>query len=290
MGEGSGSNQAELVAAPPFGETDQGDVAGATATEPLLRLRAITKSFRSFEVLHGVDLDVARGEVVCIIGPSGSGKSTLLRCVNFIAPPTTGSVVFDRHEYYPPTEHRWVPGLGRAERRRLTRLRAEIGMVFQHFNVFPHLTAEQNLTLGLRRTRGRSRAEARARARTELAAVGLTDKIDAYPARLSGGQKQRVAIARALSLDPKLMLFDEATSALDPELVAGILDVIRSLAAAGMTMLVVTHEMRFALEVADRIVFMDEGRIVESGPPAQFRAPVEPRTQAFLSSLQGVYL
>jgi polar amino acid transport system ATP-binding protein len=264
--------------------------AASTAREPLLQLRSITKSFRTVEVLHGVDLDVSRGEVVCIIGPSGSGKSTLLRCVNFISPPTSGVVVFDGREYHPPAEHRWIPGLGRAERRRLIRLRSEIGMVFQHFNVFPHLTAEQNLTLGLRRTRGLSRTEASARARTELAAVGLTDKVDSYPARLSGGQKQRVAIARALSLDPKLMLFDEATSALDPELVAGILDVIRSLAAAGMTMLVVTHEMRFALEVADRIVFMDEGRIVESGPPEQFRSPTEPRTKAFLSSLQGVFL
>jgi polar amino acid transport system ATP-binding protein len=266
------------------------DAGGTHTTEPLLRLRSITKSFRSVEVLHGVDLEVARGEVVCIIGPSGSGKSTLLRCVNFIAPPTSGSVVFDGNEYRPPVEHRWIPGLGRGERRRLTRLRAEIGMVFQHFNVFPHLTAEQNLMLGLRKTRGLSRADARARARAELAAVGLSDKIEVYPSRLSGGQKQRVAIARALSLDPKLMLFDEATSALDPELVAGILDVIRSLAAAGMTMLIVTHEMRFALEVADRIVFMDEGRIVESGPTEQFRAPTEERTRAFLSSLQGVYL
>jgi polar amino acid transport system ATP-binding protein len=266
------------------------DAGGTPITEPLLRLCSITKSFRSVEVLHGVDLDVGRGEVVCIIGPSGSGKSTLLRCVNFIAPPTSGTVVFDGHEYRPPVEHRWVPGLGRGERRRLTRLRSEIGMVFQHFNVFPHLTAEQNLMLGLRKTRGLSRAEARERARAELAAVGLSDKVGVYPSRLSGGQKQRVAIARALSLDPKLMLFDEATSALDPELVAGILDVIRSLAAAGMTMLIVTHEMRFALEVADRIVFMDEGRLVEAGPPEQFRAPHETRTQAFLSSLQGVFL
>lgn len=267
------------------------DEIGAEHTaEPLLRLRSITKSFRSVEVLHGIDLELARGEVVCIIGPSGSGKSTLLRCVNFIAPPTSGTVVFDGQEYRPPVEHRWIPGLGRSERRRLTRLRAEIGMVFQHFNVFPHLTAEQNLMLGLRRTRGLNRAEARIRARTELTAVGLADKFEAYPSRLSGGQKQRVAIARALSLDPKLMLFDEATSALDPELVAGILDVIRSLAAAGMTMLIVTHEMRFALEVADRIVFMDEGRIVESGPPDRFRSPTEERTRAFLSSLQGVFL
>ena len=267
------------------------DEEGGTRTaEPLLRLQSITKSFRSVEVLHGIDLEVDRGEVVCIIGPSGSGKSTLLRCVNFIAPPTSGTVTFDGHEYRPPVEHRWIPGLGREERRRLTRLRAEIGMVFQHFNVFPHLTAEQNLMLGLRKTRRLSRTDARARARSELAAVGLTDKVDVYPSRLSGGQKQRVAIARALSLDPQLMLFDEATSALDPELVAGILDVIRSLAAAGMTMLIVTHEMRFALEVADRIVFMDEGRIVEAGPPEQFRTPTEERTRAFLSSLQGVFL
>jgi polar amino acid transport system ATP-binding protein len=258
--------------------------------EPLLRLQSITKSFGSVEVLHGVDLDVERGEVVCIIGPSGSGKSTLLRCVNFIAPPTSGTVVFDGREYHPPREHRWLPFLGRAERRRLIRLRAEIGMVFQHFNVFPHLTAEQNLMLGLRRTRGLSRSGAKGRARAELAGVGLADKAAEYPSRLSGGQKQRVAIARALSLEPQLMLFDEVTSALDPELVAGILDVMRSLAAAGMTMLVVTHEMRFAMEVADRIVFMDDGRVVETGPPERFRSPTEPRTQAFLSSLAGVFL
>jgi polar amino acid transport system ATP-binding protein len=257
--------------------------------EPLLQLEAITKSFGSTEVLHGVDLQVQRGEVVCIIGPSGSGKSTLLRCVNFIAPPTSGRVVFDGRQYLPPQEHHWLPWLGRAERVRLIRLRAEIGMVFQHFNVFPHLTATQNVALGLRRTRGLSRSAADARARAALANVGLVDKADEYPARLSGGQKQRVAIARALSLDPQLMLFDEATSSLDPELVAGILDVMRSLAAAGMTMLVVTHEMRFAMDVADRIVFMDEGRVVESGSPDAFRAPTEPRTQAFLSSLNGVF-
>lgn len=258
--------------------------------EAMLQLRSITKSFGSVEVLHGIDLDVERGEVVCVIGPSGSGKSTLLRCVNFVAPPTSGSVVFDGREYYPPREHRWLPVFGRSERRRLTLLRAEIGMVFQHFNVFPHLTAEQNLTLGLRRTRGLSRSDAETRARSELASVGLTDKANDYPSRLSGGQKQRVAIARALSLDPKLMLFDEATSSLDPELVAGILDVMRALAAEGMTMLVVTHELRFAMEVADRIVFMDDGQIVEAGPPERFRAPTEPRTQAFLSSLRGVFL
>jgi polar amino acid transport system ATP-binding protein len=259
-------------------------------TDPLLRLRAITKSFGPVEVLHDVDLEVERGQVVCIIGPSGSGKSTLLRCVNFIAPPTSGVVQFDGREYRPPQQHRWMPWLGRSERQRLVRLRAEIGMVFQHFNVFPHLTAVQNVTLGLRRTRGLSRADADARARQELASVGLSDKADEYPARLSGGQKQRVAIARALSLDPKLMLFDEATSSLDPELVVGILDVMRSLASAGMTMLVVTHEMHFAMEVADRIVFMDHGRIVESGPPDSFRDPSEPRTRAFLNALSGAFL
>jgi polar amino acid transport system ATP-binding protein len=255
--------------------------------DPLLRLRSITKSFGPVGVLHGIDLNVERGEVVCIIGPSGSGKSTLLRCVNFIAPPTSGSVVFDGREYHPPKEHRWLPWLGHTEHRQLIRLRADIGMVFQHFNVFPHLTAVQNVTLGLRRTRGLSRSDADARARAELANVGLADKSDEYPARLSGGQKQRVAIARALALDPKLMLFDEATSSLDPELVAGILDVMRALAAAGMTMLVVTHEMHFAMDVADRIVFMDDGRIVEEGPPEAFRPPTEPRTRAFLSALSG---
>ncbi|CAN5669144.1 amino acid ABC transporter ATP-binding protein [soil metagenome] len=258
--------------------------------EYLLQLRSVSKSFGPTEVLHAVDLDVSPSEVVCIIGPSGSGKSTLLRCINFIAPPTSGTVTFAGQTYAPPTEHRWVPGLGRAEQRRLTRLRSDIGMVFQHFNVFPHLTAEENLTLGLRKTRGLSRTNARERARTELTKVGLTDKADAYPERLSGGQKQRVAIARALALDPQLMLFDEVTSALDPELVAGILELMRGLAAAGMTMLVVTHEMRFALEVADRIVFMDEGRIVEQGPPSQFKEPHEPRTRAFLQSIAGVFM
>jgi polar amino acid transport system ATP-binding protein len=258
--------------------------------EPLVALRDVRKSFGHHEVLRGIDLEVAPGEVVCVIGPSGSGKSTLLRCVNFISPPTSGTVVFDGVEYRPPREHRLVPLLGLAEQRRLTRLRADIGMVFQLFNVFPHLTATDNVALGLRKTRGLSRPAARARARTELANVGLADKVDAYPERLSGGQKQRVAIARALALDPKLMLFDEATSALDPELVSGILQVMRDLAAGGMTMVVVTHEMRFAFEVADRIVFMDDGRIVEQGPPSQFRSPVEPRTQAFLQSITGVFL
>jgi polar amino acid transport system ATP-binding protein len=258
--------------------------------EPLVALSDVRKSFGHHEVLRGIDLEVAPGEVVCVIGPSGSGKSTLLRCINFISPPTSGTVTFDGVVYAPPKEHRLVPVLGLAEQRRLTRLRAEIGMVFQLFNVFPHLTAAENVALGLRKTRGLSRAAAGERARRQLGEVGLGDKCDAYPERLSGGQKQRVAIARALALDPKLMLFDEATSALDPELVSGILQVMRDLAAGGMTMVEVTHEMRFAFEVADRIVFMDDGRIVEEGPPARFRSPTEPRTQAFLQSIAGVFL
>jgi polar amino acid transport system ATP-binding protein len=257
----------------------------AVPAGPLVALQGVTKRFGHQTVLADIDLGVAPGEVVCIIGPSGSGKSTLLRCVNFIAPPTAGVVVFDGVTYRPPKDHRWIPFAGYPEERRLTRLRAEIGMVFQHFNVFPHLTALHNVTLGLRRTRHLPKRAAEQRARDELAKVGLADKVDEYPERLSGGQKQRLAIARALALDPKLMLFDEVTSALDPELVSGVLDVMRKLAEGGMTMLVVTHEMRFAMDVADRMVFMDHGRIVEEGTPASFRRPAHERTRAFLSSI-----
>jgi ABC-type polar amino acid transport system ATPase subunit len=252
------------------------------AATPLVELRNLGKAFGPHRILSDINLAVAPGEVVCIIGPSGSGKSTLLRCTNFIAPPTSGAVVFDGETYGPPTDHRWLPILGLAEQRRLTRLRAEIGMVFQHFNVFPHLTALDNVALGVWWTRGRSRAEARARAMEELARVGMAEKANHYPSRLSGGQKQRVAIARALALDPKLMLFDEATSALDPELVGEILLIMKELARGGMTMMVVTHEMNFAFEVADRIVFMDQGRIVEEGPPAAFRPASNPRARDFL--------
>jgi polar amino acid transport system ATP-binding protein len=266
--------------------THRGDsVSDATPGPPLLELRGISKQFGTLTALHPTDLVVSRGEVVCIIGPSGSGKSTLLRCVNFIGPPTGGTVRFAGEEYRTPPVHRWVPVLGLAERRRLTALRAEIGMVFQLFNVFPHLTAVDNVALGLRKTRGLSRAAARERARAELEKVGIAEKADVYPEKLSGGQKQRVAIARALALDPKLMLFDEATSALDPELVNGILQIMRQLAEGGMTMLVVTHEMQFAMEVADRIVFMDEGRIVEEGTPASFRAPTQERARQFLQAI-----
>ena len=252
---------------------------------PLISLHGVGKCFGAAQVLDGVDLEVARGEVVCIIGPSGSGKSTLLRCCNFIAAPTAGTIEFDGVTYRPLREHSWNPCGGLAEERRHVRLRAEIGMVFQHFNVFPHLTAVENVALGLRKTRGLSKDGALARATQALTEVGLADKITAYPHRLSGGQKQRVAIARALALEPKLVLFDEVTSALDPELVNGVLDLMKALARGGMTMLVVTHELRFAFEVADRIVFMDHGRIVEEGPTEQFRAPHNERTRAFLSAL-----
>jgi ABC-type polar amino acid transport system ATPase subunit len=264
------------------------DVAAQPSASPrpaLLELRQVSKRFGDTEVLHPTDLRVERGEVVCIIGPSGSGKSTLLRCVNFIAPPSGGVVVFDGQEYHPPVDHRLIPMLGMREERRLTALRADIGMVFQEFNVFPHLTARQNVALGLRKTRGLSKAEANRRALEQLEKVGIAEKADAYPGRLSGGQKQRVAIARALALDPKLMLFDEATSALDPELVSGILAIMRDLAREGMTMLVVTHEMRFAMNVADRVIMMDHGSVVEEGSPEQFRAPRNERTRAFLQSI-----
>lgn len=255
------------------------------ADPPLLSLTGIGKCFGPVRVLTDVDLEVAPGEVVCIIGPSGSGKSTLLRCVNFIAPPTQGVVRFDGCNYHPVKGHSWNPLGGLGDERKLQKLRCDIGMVFQLFNVFPHLTARENVALGLRRTRHLSKADADARAVLELESIGLGEKLNSYPDKMSGGQKQRLAIARALALDPKLMLFDEATSALDPELVTGVLEVMRGLANQGMTMLVVTHEMHFAFEVADRIVFMDQGRIVEVGTPQQFRSPTHERTRSFLSAI-----
>ena len=251
----------------------------------LLSLRGIQKSFGDHQVLHDVDLDVHAGEVVVLIGPSGSGKSTLLRTMNLLTPPDAGQVVFEDREQHPASALN--PFVHRRQQAALAELRAEVGMVFQHFNVFPHMTARRNVTLSLQKVRGMDHATADAAAREQLAAVGLADKVDAYPDHLSGGQKQRVAIARALALRPKVMLFDEATSALDPELVQGVLTEMRRLAAAGMTMVVVTHEIRFAFEVADRIVFMDGGRIVEQGPPARFRDPEHPRTRLFLDALVG---
>jgi ABC-type polar amino acid transport system ATPase subunit len=259
--------------------------AGDAAT--LLELRGVTKRYGSLTVVDHVDLTVAAGEVVVVIGPSGSGKSTLLRCINLLTVPDEGEVLFEGRRVTPPPSRRWKPWAGRAERRALRRVRAHVGMVFQHFNVFPHLSVRENVALGLTRVGGLDREQAVERAEAQLATVGLSDKVGEYPARLSGGQKQRLAIARALALDPTLMLFDEVTSALDPELVGGVLTEMKALAAEGMTMVVVTHEMGFALEVADRIVFMDAGRIVEQGPPALMHDPQEPRTRAFLSAILG---
>jgi polar amino acid transport system ATP-binding protein len=235
-----------------------------------ITIRDLHKSFGDLEVLRGIDMSVEYGEVVCVIGPSGSGKSTLLRCVNLLEEPSRGLIHVAGEEITDPDCD-------------IDRVRRRIGMVFQQFNLFGHLTVRQNLTIAQRRVLRRSRAEADRVATANLERVGLTAKADAYPAQLSGGQQQRVAIARSLAMGPELMLFDEPTSALDPELVGEVLAVMRGLAADGMTMMVVTHEMAFAREVADRVVFMDGGVIVESGPPADLlTAPREPRTREFL--------
>ncbi|MFP5309272.1 MAG: amino acid ABC transporter ATP-binding protein [Actinomycetes bacterium] len=229
------------------------------------------KSFGDLEVLKGIDFRVAHGEVVCVIGPSGSGKSTLLRCVNRLEEATSGRILVEGDDI---TDRDAEVDL----------IRTRIGMVFQSFNLFPHLSVLRNLTIAQERVLKRSRGEAERVARRNLEKVGLIEKIDAYPSHLSGGQQQRVAIARALSMDPDMMLFDEPTSALDPELVGEVLQVMRTLADEGMTMMVVTHEMGFAREVADRVVFMDDGVVVEEGPPAQLLgAPQHERTKAFLS-------
>jgi polar amino acid transport system ATP-binding protein len=236
-----------------------------------IELRDLHKSFGDLEVLKGVSLLVDEGEVVCVIGPSGSGKSTMLRCVNRLEEATSGQVFVEGDD---------VTDLDAD----IDLIRSRVGMVFQSFELFPHLTVLRNLTIAQRRVRKRSKEAAIEVAERNLAKGGLADKRDAYPAHLSGGQKQRVAIARALSMDPDLMLFDEPTSSLDPELVGEVLEVMRTLAREGMTMMVVTHEMGFAREVADRVVFMDGGVIVESGPPAQvLDAPQHERTQRFLS-------
>ena len=236
-----------------------------------IRAVGLVKRYGDHTVLQGVDLDVAQGEVVCVIGPSGSGKSTLLRCLNLLERPTEGKVFLGDDEIT-------APGAS------VDRMRSRLGMVFQSFNLFPHRTVLDNLTMAPVSVRGVGKEEARARARDLLARVGLADKAGEHPARLSGGQQQRVAIARALAMDPEAMLFDEVTSALDPELVTDVLDVMRELAGAGMTMIVVTHEMGFAREVCDRLLFMDEGVIVEEGLPAEvLAAPKEERTRRFLS-------
>jgi len=242
----------------------------AGAGTPMVRVEDLHKSFGTLKVLKGVSLEVNAGDVLCIIGPSGSGKSTLLRCLNMLETPTAGHVWINGHEMTDPDVD-------------IDAVRAHMGMVFQSFNLFPHLNARQNCMLGQTTVLKRSAAEAKQVAEANLVKVGLFDRMDYFPAQLSGGQQQRVAIARALSMDPLLMLFDEPTSALDPELVGDVLSVMRQLADDGMTMIVVTHEMAFARDVADRVIFMDDGTIVESGPPEQvIGAPLEERTQVFL--------
>jgi polar amino acid transport system ATP-binding protein len=238
-----------------------------------VKLEGVHKSFGRNEVLRGIDLTVDEHEVVCLIGASGSGKSTLLRCVNLLEPVDAGRIVVGGTELT-------ARGVD------VNRVRREIGIVFQSYNLFPHMTVLRNVTLGPRKALGLSRAEAEARADELLARFGLSDKRDAYPDSLSGGQQQRVAIVRALALRPKLMLLDEITSALDPELVAEVLNVVRELAAGGMTMLIATHEMAFARDIADRVCFLDAGAILEDGPPERiFSSPAQPRTQQFLARI-----
>ncbi|NED97247.1 amino acid ABC transporter ATP-binding protein [Phytoactinopolyspora alkaliphila] len=240
---------------------------------PAIEIAGLYKRFGDNEVLKGIDLTVKAGQVVCVIGPSGSGKSTLLRCVNRLEEPTSGQIRVEGIDILDPEID-------------LDKVRARIGMVFQSFNLFPHLTVLRNLTISQRRVLGRSKGEAEEIARANLERVGLSDKIDAYPAHLSGGQQQRAAIARSLSMSPDMMLFDEPTSALDPELVGDVLDVMRALADSGMTMMVVTHEMGFAREVGDELVFMDDGMIVEEGNPRDVLAnPRHDRTRAFLAKV-----
>jgi polar amino acid transport system ATP-binding protein len=257
--------------------------AAETAADVVVRAVDVHKRFGRLEVLKGVDLEVGHGEVVCVIGPSGSGKSTFLRCVNHLEKVDAGRI--------------WVNGhlIGYRERngklvedseKGIARQRAEIGIVFQRFNLFPHMTALENVIEAPIRVRGVPKKQAIAGAEALLDRVGLSDKRDVYPGKLSGGQQQRVAIARALAMNPALMLFDEATSALDPEMIGEVLEVMKVLAREGMTMIVVTHEMGFAREVAGRIAMMDDGRIIEEGPPEHFfRTPTEERTRQFLSKI-----
>lgn len=238
----------------------------------MIELKDVRKSFGKNEVLKGINLQIDKGEVVVIIGPSGSGKSTVLRTMNYLEEPTSGHVIVD--------------GMDLSDKNKLNAVRTEVGMVFQNFNLFPHMTVLDNLTLAPVNVRKTDKKEARDIAMKLLERVGLADKAQMYPDSLSGGQKQRVAIARALAMKPKVMLFDEPTSALDPEMVREVLDVMKSLADEGMTMVIVTHEMGFAKEVADRVLFVDGGQILEDGTPAQvFDAPSSDRTKLFLSKI-----
>ncbi len=250
------------------------DAARAADSKPIVDARAIHKHFGSLHVLKGVDLKVAERELVFVIGPSGSGKSTLLRCLNRLEEPSSGSIVVD--------------GIDMLDARTdINRARQRIGMVFQSFNLYPHMTALGNVTLALRKVAGKPRAEADEIGRRALERVGLADRAGHRPAELSGGQQQRVAIARAVALEPRVMLFDEPTSALDPELVGSVLEVMRSLRESGMTMIVVSHEMGFARAAADRVIFMDHGLIVEQGSPAAiFESPVQERTRAFIGQIR----
>ncbi|HEY4836934.1 MAG TPA: amino acid ABC transporter ATP-binding protein [Bradyrhizobium sp.] len=252
-------------------------------TRPLVAIRSVSKNFGEFQALKQVSLDVWSGEVLCLIGASGSGKTTLLRCINQLTSVDSGGIWLDGELLGLREEgerlHRLTP-------QQIARQRLKTGMVFQRFNLFPHKTALENITEGPVQVQGRKREDARAEAMELLRRVGLAAKADAYPAQLSGGQQQRVAIARALAMKPMLMLFDEPTSALDPELVGEVLSVMKELARSGMTMMVVTHELGFAREVADKVVYMDHGAIVESGPAADvLGAPREARTQSFLAAV-----
>nr|WP_315184879.1 amino acid ABC transporter ATP-binding protein [uncultured Albidiferax sp.] len=238
----------------------------------LIQIRGLCKSYGTFQALHSIDLDVRTGEVVVVIGPSGSGKSTLIRCINLLEDYQGGEIVVDGEKVV----------RGKA----LAKVRAEVGMVFQSFNLFPHLTALANVALGPLRVRHMPKREAEARALALLDKVGLAAHAHKLPGQLSGGQQQRVAIARALAMEPKVLLFDEPTSALDPEMVGEVLDVMQALARTGVTMVIVTHEMGFARRVADRVIFMEAGRVIEQAPPAEFfSAPREERTQAFLQAI-----
>ena len=242
-------------------------------TDPVVRIQGLHKSFGALRVLRGIDLEVARHEVVCLIGASGSGKSTLLRCVNLLEPIDAGRVFIDGTEITAPKVD-------------VDRVRRRIGIVFHAFNLFPHMSVLDNITLAPRRVLRRSRSDAERDATALLERFGLAEKAGDYPDRLSGGQQQRVAIVRALAMEPDLLLLDEVTSALDPELVAEVLNVVRELASSGMTMIIATHEMGFARDIAHRVCFLDGGRIIEEGPPAEiFREPREPRTRQFLQRI-----
>ncbi len=242
--------------------------------EILIQMEGLVKNFGKLEVLKGIDLNVRKGDVIVLIGPSGSGKSTLLRSINLLEKPTAGKIIFEGND------------VTQAGKKELSQLRQRMGMVFQQFNLFPHLKVKDNITVAPTRVRNTPKAEAEEKARKLLTRVGLIDKWDTWPQNLSGGQKQRAAIVRALAMDPDVMLFDEPTSALDPEMVGEVLDVMKSLARDGMTMMVVTHEMRFAREVGDYILFMDDGQIIEAGTPEQiFDHPQQKRTQDFLQKV-----